>query len=233
MRHLFVALVTVTACAVSAQTITKKTVLRTTVPVVQTSDPQPTPPIEKTWEKEPDAFLGIKLGAPLNVADCPTKNLGQYVKIEIVDSEALKSMEGVCIDTTDAANRSRKPDSGTRKLAHLPSLSIGYAVTVHLKDRVVSRMTIDLKQSSFEVLLTAFKDRYGVPTSIDSSMVKTNAGAEFNTANVIWKGKKLSIRMYERMSKVDESHVMISDNEIMEGEMVAQRARLASEAQKF
>ena len=48
-----------------------------------------------------------------------------------------------------------------------------------------------------------------------------------------WKGKKISIYMYERMGKVDESYVVISDNAIMEIELATQRERRAAEAQKF
>ena len=61
----------------------------------------------------------------------------------------------------------------------------------------------------------------------------TIAGAEFRAADVTWRGKKLTISMYERMSKVDESYVVISDNATMEKEIAALRARRAVEAQKF
>jgi hypothetical protein len=195
--------------------------------------PAPAAPVETVWEKEPDAFLGVKLNEPFNVAPCPTKIFGQYAKTEVLDYEAMKSLEGVCLNTTDPLYKYLKPESGPFKLAHLPALGVGYAASVHMKNGVVSKITIELKQSNFGVLLTAFKDRYGSPTSIESNTVKTTAGAEFNAADVTWKGKKLSISMYERMGKVDESYIVISDNLIMEAELAAQRAKRAAEAQKF
>jgi hypothetical protein len=237
MRYLLVALVAATACTVSAQTATKKAVappapqrLATPAPATLTA---PATPIEIAWEKEPDAFLGIKFNEPFNVAPCPTKTVGQYVKTEFLDYEAMKSLEAVCLDTTDSLYKYQKRENGKFKLAHLPALGIGYSVDVHTTNSVVSKITIDLKQSNFGVLLTAFKDRYSTPTLVESNTVKTNAGAEFNAADVTWKGKTVSIRMYERMGKVDESHVVISDNSTMEAEIAAQRSKRAAEAQKF
>ena len=229
MRSFIVALTAVAACTVSAQTATKKPAARSAAaaPVVA-----PEPPAH-VWDKEPEAFLGIKFNEPLNVQKCPSRTVGQYVKTEFLDHEAMKSVEGVCVDATDPRNKYQKPENGTFKLDNLPFLGIGYAASVHTNGGVVSKITIDLNQSAFSVLLTAFKDRYGLPSVVESNTVKTNAGAEFNAADVSWKGKKLSIYMYERMSKVDESYVVISDNAIMEAELATQRARRAAEAQKF
>ena len=234
MRRLLVALAAAMVWAASAQTTAQKPVARAAIPVPR-SAPAPTPaiPAELVWEKEPDAFLGIKFNEPFGVTPCPTKTYGQYVKSESVDYDAMKKIEGVCLDTTDPLYKYQKPESGTYKLGNLPALGIGYGASVHTKGGVVSKITINLKQSSFGVLLTAFKDRYGSPNFVESNTVKTNAGAEFNAADVSWKGKKLSISMYERIGKVDESHVVISDNAIMEAEIAAIRAKRATEAQKF
>lgn len=229
MRSLIVALTAVTACTVSAQTATKKPAAR---PAAAAPVAAPKPPVG-TWNKEPEAFLGIMFNEPLNVQTCPSKSLGQYVKTEFLDYEAMNSLEGVCVDATDSLYKYQKPEKGTFKLAHLPILGIGYFASVHTQGGVVSKITIDLEQSNFGVLLTAFRDRYGLPSAVESNTVKTNAGAEFSAADVTWKGKKLSIRMYERVGKVDESYVVISDNAIMEAEMAEQRTRRAAEAQKF
>lgn len=231
MRLLMIALATAASFSVSAQTTNKKPTTRpTTAPAAVAAAVEA--PVQ-AWDKEPEAFLGIKFNEPLVVQKCPVKPLGQYVKTEYLDYEAMKSLEGVCLDVTDSLYKYQKPDGGTFKLAHLPALGIGYAASVHVKNGVVSKITIDLKQSNFGVLLTAFKDRYGVPTTVETNSVKTTAGAEFNAADVAWKGKLLSIYMYERMSKVDESYVVISDNAIMDAEIAAQRAKRAAEAQKF
>lgn len=222
-------------CAVTlpsgAQSTSKKSTAR--VGAVESKAAVVSAPKEETWDKEPEAFLGIKFNDPFKVNPCPTKNIGQYTKIETFDYEAMKTLEGVCLDTIDSSYKYQKTDNGVFKLAHLPSLGIGYSAQVHVKDGVVSKITIDLKQSNFSILHTAFIDRYGKPTSIDSSPVKTLGGGEFSAADITWKGKKISIRMYERFSKVDESYVIVSDNVIMEAEMNALRAKRAAEAQKF
>ena len=234
MHYLIVAVAAATACTVSAQTTVKKPTARPAAPA-QRASPTPTPAVlsEFVWEREPDAFVGIKFNEPFNVTPCPTKTYGQYIKSTSVDSEAMKSLEGVCLDTTVTLYKYQKPENGEFRIQNLPALGIGYGLNVHTKNGVVSKITIDLKQSDFGVLLTAFKDRYGSPSNVESTQVKTNAGAEFNAANVTWRGKKLSIHMYERIGKVDESHVVISDNAVMEAEIAAQRAKRAAEAQKF
>lgn len=229
MRILIVALTVAAACTVSAQTATKKP---SVLPTAAAPIAVPEAPKE-TWDKEPEAFLGIKFNEPLQVPTCPTKPSQVSATIVFLDYEAIKSLEGVCVDATETLYKYQKPESGIFKLTNLPALGIGYTAKVHMNGGVVSKITIDLKQSNFGVLLAAFKDRYGSPSLIESNTVKTQAGAEFNAADVVWKGKKLSIYMYERMGKVDESYVVISDNAIMEAEITARRARRAVEAQKF
>ena len=226
MRHLVVSIAALTACTLSAQTPSKKA----TTPQTTTTKQQ-AGTVERVWEKEPEGFLGIKFNEPLMVQKCPFKTAGQDTYY--LDYEALKSLEGVCLDTTDTLYRYQKPENGTYKLQNLPSLGIYYRASVIAKNNVVSKITIDLKQPNFSVLLGAFKDRYGMPSSLETSTVKTNAGAEFNAAYVTWKGKKLSIQMYERMGRIDESYVVISDNAIIEEEIAAQRAKRGAEAQKF
>ena len=233
MHYLLVALAAAIACNVSAQTAVKKPAARPAVAQQTVPTPAPAASTEAVWEKEPDAFVGIKFNEPLSVPPCPTKTYGQYVKTETLDYEAIKSLVGVCVNTTDSVYKYQKLENGYFKLAHLPALGIAYELTVHTENGVVSKMTIELKHSNFGVLLTAFKDRYGIPSHVESTQVKTNAGSEFNAADVAWKGKKLSIQMYERMGKVDESYVIISDNAIMEAEIAAQRTKRAAEAQKF
>ena len=82
MRSFIVALTAVAACTVSAQTATKKPAARSAAatPVVA---PEPAP--ARVWDKEPEAFLGIKFNEPFNVQKCPSKTVGQYVKTEFLD----------------------------------------------------------------------------------------------------------------------------------------------------
>lgn len=219
------------ALPANAQSTSKKATAR--VANVESKSTVARAPKEEAWDKEPEAFLGIKFNEPFKVNPCPTKNIGQYTKIETFDYEAMKTLESVCLDTIDTSYKYQKTDNGVFKLGHLPSLGIGYSAQVHVKDGVVSKITIELKQPNFSILRTAFMDRYGQPTSVDNSPVKTLAGGEFSAADITWKGNNISIRMYERFNKVDESYVIISDNVMMEVEISAMRAKRAAEAQKF
>ena len=78
-----------------------------------------------------------------------------------------------------------------------------------------------------------FKDRYGAPTSNQTHVFKAKNGGEFNATEVAWKGKNTSIYMYERLGRLDESHVLITDNEDLQAELDSKRDQRASEAQKF
>ena len=169
MRYLLVLLAAVTACTVSAQTATKKPATRAAVPAPQEKQvPAPAATVEIAWEMELDAFLGIKFNKPFDVKRCPTKTLGTKFSSEMPDFEAFKSLPGVCLNTFADGYRAQQAENGTFKLDHLPDLGIWYAASVHLKDFNVSKITIDLQHSDFVTLLTAFKDRYGAPTLIES-----------------------------------------------------------------
>jgi hypothetical protein len=231
MRLTVLAFVAATACSVSAQTTPRKPQDRGAASNAPT--PSVAAPAETKWEKEPSAFLGIKLGAPFDVRPCPTKRFSQYSTSESLDFAAMKSLDGVCVNTSDSSYRHQSTASGRYTLENIPDLGIFYRAHVQLKNSVVSKVTLELKQANFGVLLSAFKDRYGTPTYMEADVVKSNAGAEFAAAKVRWQGEKLSIHMYERFLRIDESHVIISDNAIMEEEVAALRAKRASEAQKF
>jgi len=183
-----------------------------------------------TWEKEPDSFLGIKFNEPLDVATCPIKYIGYT---EYIDYDAMWSLPRVCIDPLDSSYRHGKPANGTLKIMNVPKIGIGYDVNVKLKNSVVVGFTIKLKQHGYLLLLSAFQERYGEPTSVENSTVKNNAGGEFSSLNVTWKGKKITISTHERYVMVDESYVTISDNAAEEEESAIDRAKRASEAQKF
>ena len=235
MRQLFIALAAVAACAANAQTAQKKPA---PPPAAAAQAPAPAPapvpapePSVPVWEKEPEAFLGVKLNEPFAVPACPMETIGQYYKTQILNYNAMKSLQGVCYNPNETSTGSG--GSSTYRLANLPDVGVGYKVFVHLKNGAVSKITIELTQSNFAGLLSAFKDRYGEPTLVTTKTVKTQAGAEFSASDVMWRGKKLSISMYERLNRVDESYVLISDNAAGEAELDAQRQKRSSEAQKF
>lgn len=151
----------------------------------------------------------------------------------MMDFEALKSMDGVCIDTQDITYQYQRGDSGKFKLFNLPNLGFTYKVYLNFKAGLVTSFTMELDQSDFSTLLNVFKDRYGAPTSNQTHVFKAKNGGEFNATEVAWKGKNTSIYMYERLGRLDESHVLITDNEDLQAELDSKRDQRASESQKF
>jgi len=185
----------------------------------------------KIWDKEPDSFLGIKFNEPLTVDPCPIKYINEHT--ESLAYDIMRLLPGVCIDPLDANYKYGNPDNNTLIIRNVPDIGVGYDVDVTIKNGVVAKFTIYLKQYGYLLLLSAFKERYGYPTSIENSTVKNNAGGEFNSLNAEWKGKKITISMRERYLMVDKSYVIIYDNATEEAETAKDRAKRASEAQKF
>lgn len=184
---------------------------------------------KQAWDKEPEAFLGIRLGQRMEVQACPSKSLGTLKPaIQIMDYAALEKVNGVCYDPTSLLN-----SDSLYQLHNLPSLGIAYRATLRVKDGVVSEIDIDLKQSGFHVLYDALQQRYGRPTIAGSSIVKNNAGAEFSSLEAAWQGVKMTITAYERLGRIDESYVSVQDAAIAARDAAALRAKRAAEAQKF
>lgn len=233
MRQLFVAFAAIAVCAANAQTPPKKP---TPPPTAAAQTPVAAPvlapePPAPAWEKEPDAFLGVKLNESFAVPACPMETIGQYVKTQTLNYNAMKLLQGVCYNPNQTSVG--PGGSSTYRLENLPDIGVGYKVFVHPKNGVVNKITIELRQSNFAGLLSAFKERYGAPTLVTTNTVKTQAGAEFSASDVIWRGIKISISMYERLNRVDESFVLISDNAAVEAELDTQRQKRSAEAQKF
>lgn len=189
--------------------------------------------VEKSWAKEPESFLGIDFKKPLRAQNCPTKYISKNSQLVMMDFEALKNFDGVCIDTQDTTYKIQRGDSGKFKLYNLPNLGFTYYVYINFKEGVVTSFNIYLEQSDFHTLLSAFKERYGAPTTTQSQIFKTMTGAEFDAAVVGWKGKAISILMYERLGRVDESSVLITDTEDFQADLDSKRIQRSSEAQKF
>lgn len=181
------------------------------------------------WEKEPDKFLGIKLGEKLTIAECPTK-LIPNTSIATIDMQALENIKEACLDMLDDDS---KYSPNRKKLYNLPALGVAYSGTVHLRNDIVSRVTLNFMHSNFDILLSAFKERYGQPTYTESNILKTNAGAEFDSKNLLWQGKNMTIAIYERFGRIDKSLIVISDNSIMDAEIKERGDKTSSEAKKF
>lgn len=187
------------------------------------------------WEKEPETFLGIRLGDRFMVPACPTKDYGsRQVPIVVVDYGALSQVQGVCFNPSLNVSSIPSGDGpGSYRLENIPNLGVEYSISVRVNAGVSERIVMRLKQSGFEVLLDAFMQRYGQPTQISSGVAKNLGGAELQSRQVEWLGRNLSIRMYERHNTMDESHIEVSSNAIASREAESVRTRRASELQKF
>jgi hypothetical protein len=176
-----------------------------------------------TWLKEPEAFLGIKVGEPENIQPCPTKLVGG--RVPLVDYAALPSLQGVCKDTTMA--------SGGIFLWNLPELGFPYVVRVHAKDGVVARIVLTLAHQNYQRMYAALTERYGEPTVVERKTVKTTVGAEFASTEAVWRGKRLSMMAWERAGKIDSSMIVLGSIDAMRQELEEDKAKSSQGIQKF
>ncbi len=193
------------------------------------------PSSERVWEKEPEAFLGVRLGEPFAVLACPMKALpSKFVRIESIDYDVVMKMDGVCFHPSSEISRLPKGNApGDYRLVNVPQIGVGYKAYVRVKSGVSEKIFLELAQPDFAVLLDAFTQRYGPPTNVELGVAKNLAGAQMGSQTVQWLGRKLSIRMYERLTKMNESYVEISNNEIESADRASTRAKRATEVQKF
>ena len=183
----------------------------------------------KTWDKEPENFLGIVIGKDFSVQACPTRNVGQTITVLAPDFEAIQKLSGVC-HIPQSPNRTNIPQS-SYKIINLPALGIPYSTTVRTEANSVKSIVIKLKQENFGVLVEAFTQRYGQPTSVIAKSVGNKFGAEFSAQEIKWRGKNISIYMYERFNLIDKSYVLISNNATIDA--IINNKPETSEVQKF
>lgn len=149
----------------------------------------------KSWDKEPDAFLGIRFGQPVtdSVSDCPTKSSpslygGVYVG---VDWNAVKSSgKQVCFDKTDR-------DSKEHKYVLDPFLVKGFTGEVKIvadqSGNVVYVSAVTFAES-WDYLSEVFINKYGPPLETKKGAMTLNNGSKLNSDIFMWLGKKVAMR---------------------------------------
>lgn len=163
-------------------------------------------PVVQKWSKEPDSFLGIKFGAPSSVQACPTKMIGGTViagkvfpGITSIDFDAVKSLNGVCVDGTTSLGL----------LRNTPDLGFSYSVMMGTNDGATTDFTLTSDPSDFNTLAATFITRYGEPTNRAKSAVQTIGGATFENEVLQWQGEHVAIVMRKYADRVDRSETSI------------------------
>jgi hypothetical protein len=140
------------------------------------------------WAQEPEAVLGIKLGAPQGAPNCVGDRFNSPV---------------VCLE--------RKSDGS----AHIGAFPFRYATgTVYFHDNRVADIRFWMRQEAFGQMKGVLIERYGQPTAVSQGVVSNIAGASLSSETLTWAGRRMTITAIERFLRVDESMVIFSDNAI-------------------
>jgi hypothetical protein len=140
----------------------------------------------QTWDKEPDAFMGIKFGKSLTaqVKRCP-KN---YFVIKSDDPARI-----ICLSTTGMPGIFHNS-------IYLPNLGFPTALAttaVYLVGGNFEGMRFKYAHVYSDKMYELFQSRYGKPTRIRTATYQNLGGASFRGNIYTWEGKNVTIRVDE------------------------------------
>jgi hypothetical protein len=157
-------------------------------------------PTHTTWEAEPDSFLGIKFGQPLDsqMPECPkhtySTGFSSYETNYSIDAKACWEELG----------------RGFRTISNPPALGVFYQATAYVINGLFEGIVITFDHYNYLKMLDLFRERYGSPSHVQKSSFQTHSGMKLEGNVYHWVGRNVEIRFSEYGSKLDEGEVDIS-----------------------
>lgn len=159
------------------------------------------PPVQvqqqKTWDSEPNTFLGISLGLPLaeSMVQCP-------------DNYFQNGFKSLCWQDGHYTSHivSNTPNIG---LDH-------YVVDLSEVKGVVASISFQIEHRDFSKMAEMLRSKYGLPTTEKVDVVQNGMGAKFDNILMTWIGKNVTLSLASRADKIDRSLVHIYTNEYIE-----------------
>lgn len=146
-----------------------------------------------TWDREPDAVMGIALGKPVSsVPMC-------------ADSNPIPDRPAVCISPGAHA-------ADYFPLLGLPFRDIAIDGSISTVDDNVRAVTLFFRARDFDKFSSILVERYGKQTSSETNNVISNAGARLPARTTRWEGRHMTILCAERVGEIDQSVCSMSDN---------------------
>jgi hypothetical protein len=160
-------------------------------------DPKPTTqaPQQRLWESEPESILGIKLGLPLSESmdECPKGEYGyEYQSGKVCWKKQYQDL----------------PWYYEIQNHPTPGLAI-WDVSVWVVEGSVE--SVDFKFNHYDYLNMAelLKSKYGPPSQEKVATVQNRMGATFDSLEMTWTGRNLTLTFESRAGKIDEGMVHI------------------------
>lgn len=146
------------------------------------------------WPLEPAAVLGVKLGQPIAASALPRCN-----SVDAKEQEPCLEKQGGLEEAPAQFGLLRHP--------------FPYAQFTVLVDEagLVANVVVTLDQKNFSEFAQVLTERYGTPTNAGVVQRQNISGGRFSSAELEWKGKKVSIMAMERSHRVDRSVVAFMD----------------------
>lgn len=91
----------------------------------------------------------------------------------------------------------------------------------------LTQIYMQFKSSSFDTVKEIFIERYGTPTRVETTPVRTKAGVEYENETLFWIGEAVEVHLARFGTNVDEASVLFYDRAFM-----AEQAKAAEEAKK-
>lgn len=168
------------------------------------------------WKGEPDAVMGIKLGAPLSA--------GSMARCSAADAK----VEDPCLEKQGGLDEAPARFIVRRQ-------PFGYADFHVIVDGtgVVSQLMVILPQKQFDDFSAVLVERYGRPTKAETQQWQNRLGATFPSKKLEWNGRRVRILAMERGSSIDRSVVSIQDIVAVDRDMQLERDKLKNSASKL
>jgi len=172
--------------------------------------------IAQDWRGEPEAVMGIKLGAPLSASSMSRC------------SAADAKIEDPCLDKQGGLEEAPARFIVKRQ-------PFGYADFHVIVDGtgIVSQLMVILPQKQFDDFAAVLVERYGRPTRSETQQWQNRLGATFPSKKLEWNGKRVRILAMERGSSIDRSVVSIQDIAAVDRDMQLERDKLKNSASKL
>lgn len=162
----------------------------------------PRSPKASVWALEPEAILGIKIGAPLSesVPACPVDAHGLHVEPQPT------TMCWVRLTSKNVYEIENTPGPGIRI----------WDVLVETVGGTVEYVSFTFRYLDHMDMAELLKARYGAPTSVRDNTVQNRMGATFNQQVLEWSGPNVELVYESRSGRVDEGAVTLTTRRWLE-----------------
>jgi hypothetical protein len=145
--------------------------------------------------REPDGFLGLRLGVSLasQLPECPNHIYGEESPQPVFCYAKLSTGE-----------------LGYAELEQVPQIGLQYTAIVLLLDGNVEDICLSFSNADFAQMLKLLTARFGRPKAVDSVISEGNGGDIYEGKIYKWRGPSSTIQLFEYGDKPDQSKLVFA-----------------------